>query len=113
MIVKCPECGMAVSDKAEACPHCGVLLKNGAAVTVSGLKRSVAFAFAVFLGELGGHNFYLGYKRRGNIELILFIVGLVTFPIGGCFVIWPVLWLWGIIETLSYKTDSDGEMLKW
>lgn len=26
MIIKCPECGQEVSDKAECCPHCGVTI---------------------------------------------------------------------------------------
>lgn len=27
-LIKCPECGMEVSDKAKSCPHCGLILKN-------------------------------------------------------------------------------------
>ena len=28
MLVKCPECGLQVSDKASACPHCGYPMKS-------------------------------------------------------------------------------------
>ena len=27
-IIKCPECGREISDKAPACPHCGVVINN-------------------------------------------------------------------------------------
>jgi len=27
-IIKCPECGKEISDKAEKCPHCGVKIKK-------------------------------------------------------------------------------------
>ena len=26
-LIKCPECGKQISDKAEMCPHCGINLK--------------------------------------------------------------------------------------
>ena len=113
MLVNCSECGRQVSDKASSCPHCGAPIgAGGRAVCKSHLKKTVALVFALFLGELGAHNGYLGYNKKRNIELTLGIVGLLTLSIGGGFIL-LFLWFWAIIETLSYNTDSDGNILGW
>ena len=34
-LIKCPECGNKVSDKAHACPHCGFPIEDMAAEQVN------------------------------------------------------------------------------
>lgn len=112
MLITCPECGKSVSDKARTCPNCGAPVEVfGEASRLSTQKRSVAVVFAIFLGILGGHNSYLGYKKRATIEFILGVIGLFTIPIGGVLLL-VILWLWGIVEALSYATDGDGHLLR-
>ena len=111
MLITCSECGKSVSDKAASCPNCGAPLRAiGLSSGLSDQKRSVAVVFAIFLGVVGGHNSYLGYKKRAAIEFVLAVIGVLTFPFGG-FVLLFVLWIWGIVEALSYKTDGEGRLL--
>ena len=59
-------------------------------------KKVVAGIFAILLGGLGVHKFYLGYTKEGIIQLIL---GLLC-GIGGVI---------GLIEGIIYLTKSDEE----
>ena len=113
MLITCPECGKRISDKARTCPNCGVPIEAiGGSSGLSDQKRSVAVVFAIFLGIVGGHNSYLGYKKRAMIEFILAVIGFFTIPIGIGLLILFVLWIWGIVEALSYKTDGEGRLLR-
>ncbi|WP_456315092.1 TM2 domain-containing protein [Pseudomonas shirazensis] len=59
-------------------------------------KKVVAGIFAILLGSLGIHKFYLGYTKEGVIQLIL---GLMC-GIGG---------LIGIVEGILYLTKTDED----
>ncbi|WP_163409292.1 TM2 domain-containing protein [Flavobacterium ajazii] len=59
-------------------------------------KKIVSGIFAILLGALGIHKFYLGYTKEGIIQLVL---GLMC-GIGG---------LIGIVEGILYLTKSDEE----
>ena len=51
-----------------------------APVVVAGThSRIVAAVLAFFLGTLGIHDFYLGYKSRGITKLMLTVVGTVLY----------------------------------
>ena len=80
----CPECGQEVKNReAEVCLNCGVRLKGAVNNFTNQIKSSVskgsesssnnnkivAGLLAVFLGVLGIHRFYLGYKEVGFIQL--------------------------------------------
>ena len=56
---------------------------------------------------------YLGYKKAANIECFIFIVGLLTLPVGIGFFILVFLWIWGLLEVLTCHTDFDGAILRW
>jgi len=58
-------------------------------------KKIVSGIFAILLGSLGIHKFYLGYITEGAIQLILGLVG-----IGG---------LIGLIEGIIYLTKTDED----
>lgn len=95
----CRDCGAAISARAEICPRCGVRQTSplGAlAYTADNGKSKIAAAlFAIFLGSLGVHKFYLGRIGWGLVYLCLcwcFIPGLL-----------------GLIEGILYLVMSDEE----
>ncbi|TDO84025.1 TM2 domain-containing membrane protein YozV [Flavobacterium chryseum] len=59
-------------------------------------KKIVSGIFAILLGTLGIHKFYLGYTKEGVIQLVL---GCMC-GIGG---------LIGLIEGIIYLTKTDEE----
>jgi TM2 domain-containing membrane protein YozV/ribosomal protein L40E len=94
----CFECGSIINARAEICPKCGVRqmpVQTGIGVSSSsGRNRIVAAIFAILLGGLGIHKFYLGRVGQGILYL-LFSWTLV-----------PVLI--GFIEGVVYLTMSDA-----
>jgi len=95
----CQECGAVIRARAEICPKCGVRQgnaassSNGLAVTPSGKSKIAAALFAIFLGGLGIHKFYLGRVGWG----ILYILFCWTF----------IPAIVGFIEGIVYLTMSD------
>lgn len=107
----CAECGSKVKNKnAEVCLNCGSKLKgtkinitehiknNGKAM---GNSKIVAGLLAIFLGAMGIHRFYLGYKEIGFIQLAIFIVALLIFAPA----IWAC-WIWAIIDAVQIFTGK-------
>lgn len=107
----CPECGVEVKNKdAEVCLSCGVRLKGAMNNITSQIKNAankgsssctnnnklVAGLLALFLGGLGIHRFYLGYKEIGFIQLGIFALAFFIFApiIWGC-------WIWAIIDAVK------------
>lgn len=126
----CRNCGKEVHEKAIACPGCGlpprlessfchgcgaptgrdqsICVKCGVplASPAAGSKNRVAAGLlGIFLGGLGIHKFYLGYKKAGLIMI------LVSF-VGG-FLTWGLAVLAaaavGLIEGIIYLTTSDPD----
>lgn len=62
--------------------------------------RIVYILFAIFLGSLGIHNFFAGYKRNAIFQLV---ITLATCGIGSF-----VSWIWAIIEACTITKDADG-----
>ena len=63
----CQECGSVIRVKAEICPKCGVRQASG---SLSGRNRVVAAVFALILGGIGIHKFYLGEVGQGILYLL-------------------------------------------
>jgi hypothetical protein len=93
----CHACAAVLDARAELCPRCGVRQYQSApAVTVSsGRSRTTAGIFALLLGGLGVHKFYLGKPVQG-ILYILFCWTLIPSLIA-------------LIEGIIYLTKSDAE----
>ncbi|MXO33721.1 NINE protein [Apibacter sp. B3889] len=70
-------------------------------IRISNIKKLIAGIFAILLGSLGIHKFYLGYIRQGIITLIIsfFCCGI------GAIIMSTI----GMIEGIIYITQSDKE----
>lgn len=101
----CPNCGAETNPEAVICVNCGASLDINAGK--SERLRMVAGLLGVLVGGIGIHNFYLGFTKKGVIQIV---VTLVTCGIGS---------IWGLIDgTLilmgkeGYDKDADGKVLK-
>ena len=75
-------------------------------------SKKAAGLLAIFLGAYGVHNFYLGYKAKAIIQLIMTIVGtFLSYFLIGLIPIFVVI-IWTIIEgiiILSSKEYKDAQ----
>ncbi|MFB6284233.1 MAG: NINE protein [Halobacteria archaeon] len=86
----CSSCGELVKRNAEICPHCGVRIHSSTET-----DRVTAAIFAILLGGLGAHKFYLGKTGQGVLYLCFF---------------WTLIpAIVGLIEGIIYLTESDQE----
>lgn len=88
----CSNCGAQIDANAEICPKCGVRQPG---TNPPRRNRIVAAVFALLLGGLGIHKFYLGKVGWG----IVYILFCWTFIPG----------IAGIVEGIIYLTMSDEE----
>lgn len=78
MLIECPECKQPVSDKAPACPHCGVVVTpGGKAVKVGSRRKATQFVWFFFWLLLAGA-FYPLYSEGGDraIGAVMTVVGI-------------------------------------
>ena len=76
----CRDCGVVINARAEICPKCGI--RQRMSPTAGARTRTTAVIFAIFLGGLGVHKFYLGQAGQGVVYLLLcwtFIPAIVGF----------------------------------
>ena len=74
--------------------------------TSSKLERKNQIAYcvlALFLGQFGIHNFYVGRWKRGLAQLLLTLFSPLTL-----FVSFVVSDVWSIINIFTIHTDSEG-----
>lgn len=64
----CPFCGNQAMPNTRICPSCGVDMADYGCGT-SGKSKVAAGLLGIFLGCYGVHNFYLGYTKKGFIQL--------------------------------------------
>lgn len=83
----------------------GVALKVYTLTSASGDKsKIVAALLAFFLGMLGAHKFYLGYKGAGLIMLLGTLFGWVLL-----FIPWIIIGIIAFIEFIIYLVTDDAE----
>ena len=104
----CPNCGNATAPGAVVCLNCGVALQE-AALGTAPKSKMIAGLLAIFLGQLGIHNFYLGYTKKALIQL------LVAVGLSWTFVAPVAIWGWAIYEAVQiFKgelPDANGNRL--
>ena len=108
----CKNCGYELESKMNHCPNCGMNLKTDTMnkETNSGniKSRIAAGMLGIFLGNLGIHNFYLGYhgKAVGQLLLTILSCGVLSFVSG----------IWGLVEGImiligNINVDGEGNPL--
>lgn len=66
-------------------------------------SKVTAGLLGIFLGSLGIHKFYLGYKKEA---IIMLLVSLLTCGVGA-----SIMSIIGLIEGIMYLTKSDEEFV--
>lgn len=119
-VTRCPSCGAAFqnhiaqqgSKGGEVCipstsslaqPMAGNAVRptlNDPYLYAAKKSRVVYIVLAIFLGELGVHNFYAGYAGRGVAQLLITILsfGLLFW----------ISWIWALVELCVMTNDGRG-----
>lgn len=113
----CSNCGAQIPDGSTFCSKCGTQVKaqsnnqttantqNNVSQSNAGKSKMAAGLLGIFLGVWGVHNFYLGYKTKAIIQVLLGTVGCIL-------IIGPIIsGIWGFIEgilILCGKINVDG-----
>lgn len=99
----CKECGNQIPDAAVICMKCGV--PTGIAPvpgTRSDKSRTVYALLGLFIGPLGIHNFYAGFKGKAVAQLLItLLTGWLIFPLAA-------VWVWNIVEVCTVTKDAKG-----
>lgn len=74
--------------------------------TNSPKQRCIYILLGIFLGGLGIHNFYAGYKTEGMIQLSLGVIGIFTCPPG--FVLNLAVGAWALANIICRSKDFQG-----
>ena len=76
----CHACAAVLDHRAEICPKCGVRQQGvPGQASRSGRSRIAAALFALFLGGIGIHKFYLGQVGQGILYLLFFWTFIPAF----------------------------------
>lgn len=89
----CKSCGEIIKKEAEICPHCGVRQQHQKESRSEQKNRIAAALFAIFLGGIGIHKFYLGRIGWGIVYLLFFWTFIPA--------------ILGIIEGIIYLTMTN------
>ncbi len=104
----CRICGANTHPAAIVCVKCGISTKGGVSSGSCSKSKVVAGLFAIFLGGLGIHKFYLGFTIPGLVFLLTNTVGLVL-TMWMLFLPNILLHLIALVEGVIYLTRSDEE----
>lgn len=106
----CRHCGTELPEGAVYCTNCAAPVQEPAApVQNVGKNRVVVGLMALFLGTLGIHNFYLGYKNKALTQLLVSVIG----GIFSCGIATLAVGIWTLIESIqifsgTISTDANG-----
>ncbi|MCL2099845.1 MAG: NINE protein [Oscillospiraceae bacterium] len=120
----CHSCGTEVPDSSAAvCLNCGVSLTANTAPAMGiggeGKSKMTAGLFALLLGSVGVHNFYLGYTSKAVVQLVVTVLSWILSPFT-CFIsliAWVGIEVWAVVEGVFILTgkithDKHGNLLQ-
>lgn len=102
----CQNCGAETAEEAVLCTACGSALTNPSVMdtitsNANGQKSKIAAGLlALFCGSFGVHNFYLGYTKKGVIQL------LITLLLCWTFIAPMAVGIWALVEAILIFTDK-------
>ena len=109
-------CGNPLHPEETVCLTYGVPTGVGEIKENNGAKSKVAAGIlAIFFGQFGVHNFYLGYTGKAVTQLVLTIIGYVLCCIVVGFLFILATSIWGLVEgilILCGKIDTDASGMK-
>lgn len=128
----CPYCGTAnpIEDNYKTNDVTSFIQASGTKETLYKSKSSkMSGLLCAFLGYFGVHNFYLGFKKKAIIELLISLVAIVGIGITLFLLVEPLknilaflipfalVWLVYIVRSFHYfnndsLVDSTGELLR-
>jgi len=113
----CHVCSTKTDPVAEACARCGNNLPKSGALEISPKSRLAVALFAVFLGFLGVHRFYLGKSASAVVMFVLGIAGWCTMWLFGAGILFLIaVYLWALVDfviTVSGRMqDGAGRAIK-
>lgn len=115
----CANCGNAVNENASVCLSCGAAISSGKSGNgqAGDKQKTVAGLLAIFLGHLGIHWFYLGFKNKAITNIVISLVSAVlvfAFGIGIFGFIGLLIYnIYTAVQIFSGKQpDVDGYELK-
>ena len=62
--------------------------------------KAIYVVLGFFLGAIGIHNFYAGYKRRAIAQLVITVLSFGYLLL--------VSWIWAIVEIVIVNDDASG-----
>lgn len=98
--MKCECCENCVLQAKERGGACGETMKVGP--TYKRKIRAVYVVLGFFLGAIGVHNYYAGYKYRAATQLLITVVSLGYLLI--------VSWIWAIVEIIIVDHDAHDRL---
>lgn len=116
----CPECGSETNPSAAVCVKCGISLNSKTAKNNNGepgeKSKTTAGLFAIFLGHLGIHEFYLGNKKRAKTKILATVISVLLMFIGIGLIGFIAVWGWNIYDAVMIftgkRTDAEGNTLQ-
>lgn len=107
----CANCGNTVNENAAVCLNCGANISNkGGSGQVGDKQKIVAGLLAIFLGHLGIHWFYLGFKQKGIINIILTVVSAALCFIGIGIIGFIGVWVYNIVVAVQIFTGKQKDV---
>lgn len=97
----CRNCGKELTEGAVYCTNCATPVRENP-VQNPGKNRVVVGLMALFLGTLGIHNFYLGYKNRALAQILISTVG----GLFSCGIATLAVAVWSPIESIQIFTGT-------
>lgn len=105
----CSSCGASINENAAVCLACGASITEQNSNNSTGKTKLVAGLLAIFLGHLGIHWFYLGFKNKGILNIVITVASALLAFIGIGILGFIGLWVYNIITAVQIFQDKQKD----